>query len=169
MPSTSKKQHVLTTQCCDCGVDRHFSSYEVTRGRHETLRCRLCAIKHHYAGKPKQPKEAKVAYRKKYYQENKQKLDTYSNNWRLEKRVEFIMKAGGKCVECGENDPVVLDFDHINDDGAEHRKQTKRTNVVNIFAKNGVDTSRFQLLCKNCNWRKEYKRRQDAKRIKEAA
>lgn len=111
-------------------------------------------------------KEAKAAYMKEYYVRNREKLDAYSNDWRAKKRLDFIAQAGGKCVCCGESDPIVLDFDHINDDGAEHRKQTKRTNITNIFAKEGIDTSKFQLLCKNCNWRKEFQRRQDAKCIK---
>lgn len=118
---------------------------------------------------PSKSKEEKAKYMREYYAKNKAKADAYSNNWRAEKRLEFIAAAGGKCVCCGESDPIVLDFDHINDDGAEHRKKTKRTNVVNIFSKKGLDTSVFQLLCKNCNWRKEYNRRQDAKRIKKAA
>ena len=114
-------------------------------------------------------KVEKAKYQRKYYEANKEKLDAYSNQWRLNKRLELIKQAGGKCVECGESDPIVLDFDHINNDGAEHRKKTKRTNVVNILSKEGIDVTKFQLLCKNCNWRKEYNRRQNAKRIKEAA
>jgi len=112
---------------------------------------------------------SKSEYNRKYYLANKAKLDDYSNQWRINKRLELIQMAGGKCVECGESDPIVLDFDHINDDGAEHRKKTKRTNIVNILSKEGIDSNTFQLLCKNCNWRKEYNRRQNAKRIKKAA
>jgi hypothetical protein len=118
---------------------------------------------------PLKNKDDKAAYMREYYSRNRKKLDEYSNNWRMTKRLEFIVTAGGKCICCGETDPIVLDFDHINDDGAEHRKETKRANIVNIFSKEGVDISKFQLLCKNCNWRKEYTRRQDAKRIKKAA
>lgn len=118
---------------------------------------------------PNKDKEERAAYMREYYARNKQKLDAYSNNWRATKRLEFIMQAGGKCVCCGEADPIVLDFDHINDDGASHRRHTKRTNVVNIFAKEGIDVTKFQLLCKNCNWRKEYNRRLNAKQIEKAA
>ena len=113
--------------------------------------------------------EDKAEYLRNYYQKNKLRLDVYSNEWREQRRNEFIKEAGGKCVECGIDDPIVLDFDHINDDGAAHRKQTKRTNVVNILAKSGFDHSKFQLLCKNCNWKKEYKRRKNASEIKKAA
>ena len=154
MPSTSDA--ALTTICCDCGIERHFNKYDVRRGRHESLRCHVCAIKHHHKNKPKRTKEEKAKYRKEYYQKHKQKLDKYANDWREQKRLEAIESLGGCCVQCGENDPIVLDFDHINDDGAEHRRQTNKKNVVYLVAE---ESGRFQLLCKNCNWRKEYARR----------
>jgi hypothetical protein len=121
------------------------------------------------SAKQKRAPEDKAEYLRNYYQKNKLRLDTYSNEWREQKRNEFIKAAGGKCVECGVDDPIVLDFDHINDDGAEHRKQTKRTNVVNILVKTGFDPDKFQLLCKNCNWKKEYRRRKNASEIRKAA
>ena len=165
MPSTS--EIALTTICCDCGVERHFNKYDVRRGRHESLRCHVCAIKHHHKNKPKRTKEQKAAYRKKYYQNNKNALDAYANDWRQSKRFDMINKLGGSCVMCGESDPIVLDFDHINDDGAEHRRLTNKKNVIYLVAE---DSSRFQLLCKNCNWRKEYNRRkQDAVKKRKAA
>lgn len=75
----------------------------------------------------------------------------------------LIELLGGKCVHCGETDPVVLDFDHINDDGALHRQKTKgkpgTNKCTNYLVKKDID--KFQLLCKNCNWRKEYWRRKE--------
>lgn len=168
MPATSVSI-VLTTNCIDCGVEKHFDKYAIKRERHLNPRCRLCGLRFAKASKPKRTKEELAAYQKNYYQSNKAKLDAYSNEWREAKRLEMIEQAGGKCVECGVDDPIVLDFDHINNDGAEHRKQTKRTNVVNILAKHGLDASRFQLLCKNCNWKKEYWRRKNASEIRKAA
>jgi hypothetical protein len=119
--------------------------------------------------KQKRTPADKAEYLRNYYQQNKLRLDSYSNGWREQRRNEFIKEAGGKCVECGIDDPIVLDFDHVNDDGAAHRKQTKRTNVVNILVKSGFDSSKFQLLCKNCNWKKEYRRRKNASEIRKAA
>ena len=118
---------------------------------------------------PAKSAEAKALYQRQYYLANKERLDKASNDWRANKRLELIKKFGGKCAECGESDPIVLDFDHVNNDGAAHRKETKKKNVAHILAAFDVDPSRFQLLCKNCNWKKEYWRRKDAKRIAEAA
>lgn len=168
MPATSAKV-VLTTNCVDCGVEKRFDQYAIKRGRHLNLRCRSCGLKFVNLNRPKRTKEQLAEYQRKYYQANKQKLDQYSNGWREAKRLDMIKQAGGKCVCCGEDDPIVLDFDHINDDGAVHRKQTKRTNVVNILATQGLDLTVFQLLCKNCNWKKEYARRKNASKIPKAA
>ena len=103
-----------------------------------------------------------------YYLKNKEVLDARSARWRAAKRAAHIVTAGGKCVHCGETDPIVLDFDHVENDGAKHRKATKRNNIISVLVKEGIDPAKIQLLCKNCNWRKEYKRRQDAKRLKKA-
>lgn len=103
--------------------------------------------------------EARKAYMRRYYLANRAKIDARMVRWRDKKRLEFIAELGGKCSHCGEANPVVLDFDHINDNGAEHRRATRSVTIVRYFSKYGVDKEQFQLLCKNCNWIKEYKRR----------
>ncbi len=70
-----------------------------------------------------------------------------------------------KCNKCGYIDIRALCLDHINNDGAEHRKKlTKNSyrggNAIAIY----LDVRRrnypkgFQVLCHNCNRIKEYKR-----------
>ena len=93
--------------------------------------------------------------RAQYYQLNKAKLDAYRLEWGKQTRLKLIEELGGKCNSCGETDYIVLDFDHIHDDG--HKDSGK-----NIVFEVKANPSRFQLLCKNCNWRKEYSRRQNA-------
>ena len=95
-------------------------------------------------------------YQQKWYQENKKKADKTAYEWYRNKRTELINQLGSCCNHCGEDDPIVLDFDHINDDGAEDRKKGG-----SILTKIDREPHRFQLLCKNCNWRKEYQRRMD--------
>jgi hypothetical protein len=74
-------------------------------------------------------------------------------------RSELIAKLGGRCEICGEQDPIVLDFDHIDGNGTKHRTQHRNRSIYLIKKYLNL----YQLLCKNCNWRKEYWRRQHAK------
>lgn len=101
-------------------------------------------------------KAKRAAYVAQWYQQNKAKADAYNRQWCRQERLRLIESLGGMCVECGERDPIVLDFDHINNDG--HKETGKKL----IFSVKQFP-ERFQLLCKNCNWRKEYWRR-DAER-----
>lgn len=156
MPSL---EPAITTHCVDCNVERYFDKYAVTQGRHLTPRCRACAVRHVCAKDPEQVKARKREYLKEYYKRNKKRLDFQSSDWMANKRLELILELGGICVKCGESDPVVLDFDHIADDGAEHRRSRKQQNVVSLLCRHPEDLYKYQLLCKNCNWRKEILRR----------
>jgi hypothetical protein len=97
-----------------------------------------------------------------WYLENKARQDAYAKAWRAKERLRLIADFGGCCVECGVSDPVVLDFDHVDNDG---HKGTGKNLIFEVKS----DPTRFQLLCKNCNWRKEYWRRKgDAEQNAEA-
>lgn len=74
-------------------------------------------------------------------------------------RLRAIALLGGKCVHCGIDDPIVLNIDHIEDDGAIERKTLDPTQICARLAQGKLSTERYQLLCCNCNWRKEYFRR----------
>lgn len=47
---------------------------------------------------------------------------------------------------------VVLDVDHVNNDGAEHRKEV-RSNFYAWLKQQGFPEG-YQILCRNCNWAK---------------
>lgn len=84
-------------------------------------------------------------------------------DWRRKERLRLLNVFGGKCAKCGYANTVALDFDHIHNDG--HLTRGCGSAVLAQVKRN---PERFQVLCKNCNWIKEYERRQDAKRIKKA-
>jgi hypothetical protein len=68
------------------------------------------------------------------------------------RRAKLIAEMGGKCICCGETTFEFLQFDHVNDDGAEHRRQLGRANLnVSDIRRRLAD---FQLLCANCNFAK---------------
>lgn len=60
---------------------------------------------------------------------------------------------GNRCVWCGEDDSIVLVIDHVNNDGQAERKKWHTLKILRAAAN---DTEgRYQLLCRNCNWRKK--------------
>lgn len=68
-------------------------------------------------------------------------------------RHEAIMAYGGYiCACCGETEPRFLTIDHINNDGAAHRKTLKNrgASIFKWLKDNGYPEG-FQILCMNCN------------------
>ncbi|SRR5258706_9542983 len=66
---------------------------------------------------------------------------------------------GGCCVCCGEDSLEFLTLDHINNDGAEHRKQFKDSFgdklYSNLLRNNFTSKYELQILCWNCNLAKQ--------------
>lgn len=75
-------------------------------------------------------------------------------------RKEVIEVYGGKCACCDVSDLVFLTIDHINGDGADHRRALKgvnygagSTSTYQWLRQHGYPPG-FQVLCWNCNWAK---------------
>lgn len=70
----------------------------------------------------------------------------------LSKRREKLIKGyGGRCANCHETEPNFLELDHVNNDGAAHRRELGGKQGVDRWAiKNGFP-DRLQLLCANCH------------------
>lgn len=71
------------------------------------------------------------------------------------KNKVFEAYGGAKCNCCGETERYFLTIDHINNDGAEHRKTFKKgeKNIYTWLYKHNFPTG-FQILCMNCNFGK---------------
>lgn len=65
-------------------------------------------------------------YHKKYYSVpgKREMINERSRKWRKLVKLKCIQEYGGKCVCCGETNIGFLTLDHINNNGAEHRKLT---------------------------------------------
>jgi hypothetical protein len=98
-------------------------------------------------------------YDKKKGLKYKDKKILYGRKYNKDIKIEIINRYGGKCNCCGIN---VLDFlaiDHINNDGAKHRKALNNKNKGSGYhfyrwLKQNNFPSGFQVLCHNCNWSK---------------
>lgn len=68
---------------------------------------------------------------------------------------EMVLAAyGSKCACCGEEQKLFLAIDHVNNDGAEHRKKVGKSDAFYRWLVENNYPSEFQILCCNCNWGK---------------
>ncbi len=80
------------------------------------------------------------------------------NNERREKVKEqvYLAYGGYKCACCGETEPSFLSIDHINNDGAKHKRENRLHTGEQMYrwlVRNDFPDG-FQVLCMNCQWGK---------------
>jgi 5-methylcytosine-specific restriction endonuclease McrA len=99
-------------------------------------------------------------YNKKYIkvhssEDQKYKRALYNHDYHRKMRELALEHYGKKCTCCGESIYEFLEIDHINNDGAKHRKEmnhgkNKGGNIYKwLHTQNYPDG--FQTLCSNCN------------------
>ena len=72
-------------------------------------------------------------------------------------RAEMLMAYGGHCACCGESEPAFLTLEHLNGDGAAHRKATGGPAGAWVdLRKRGWPKDGYTLLCWNCNCATRY-------------
>ena len=124
-----------------------------------------------------------IEYHRKYRDDHREQRRKWNRDWiashkeqynaskyryrdRLKAEAISIYSDGlSVCAICGEDDIDVLCLDHINDDGAEHRKQigiagrsTSGTNTHAALKREGWPKG-IQVLCANCNLKKQILKR----------
>jgi hypothetical protein len=112
-------------------------------------KCRICNIEltnentHNYT--TKQHRICKECERKR------------KNDKNYKDKIALIKEYGGKCVCCGEFEPIFLTIDHINEDGAKHRKENgiyAGASFYRWLKQQGYPKDNYQVLCFNCNFAK---------------
>ncbi len=107
----------------------------------------------------KQNNKDKVRARQKKYMQQpnvKSRFNKYNREWSKKRREIVISHYGGVCACCEESQIEFLSMDHINGDGAKHRRELKKNGHIHIYdwlIKNNFPEG-FQVLCMNCNWAK---------------
>ena len=157
------KERQIKKNCQKCGQkfigywNRKFCENCVVKIRNEQ------ALKSYY----KHHEEAKKRSRKYHhkfvleknikpevYKKWRKQRTEYNKKYSVKIRLEVLKKYSGefpKCACCGEKQIEFLTIDHINNDGAKHRKEIGKGRLYQWLYKNKFMPDRFQILCWNCN------------------
>lgn len=69
------------------------------------------------------------------------------------KDAAYAAYGGYRCACCGETTEAFLSIDHINNDGANHRRDVERRKLYKWLKRHSYPEG-FQILCMNCNFGK---------------
>ncbi len=119
--------------------------------------CSKCKENKQHTPKGKMCQDCNKEYQQIHYVKNKAKyLDkAYSNR---SNKIQFVwaILSQSICLDCGETDPIVLEFDHV--------RGIKEGNVTDL-ARNQASTKRIleeiekcEIVCANCHKRRTYLR-----------
>lgn len=110
----------------------------------------------------------KEAYAVTWRESNRDKFGQYNRKSLLKLKHQVMDAYGGRCACCGEEELTFLTIDHIDGNGAEHRRKLAEENGGQQVAQAGARTYRwlrdngfpsgFQVLCANCNCGKHWNR-----------
>ena len=160
-PSTERRT------CRKCGEIKNYENFALvyaknSRGQnYRQHTCKECAKQDHAARMRKARKADPEKYRIHQRDHRKRHTERVRRQRResgLRRKLRVFMGYGGaKCVCCGETCLSMLTMDHVNNDGAKHRKELKRGKgrEVSIEMYCWLEASKFpkgfQVLCYNCN------------------
>ena len=140
--------------CRVCNIELFDDNWAESLRNKNSKICKSC----HYKYCREWRKNNKDRFNKsarKYYHKNPQRHHDIANKSRLRVRLDMVTEYGGKCSVCSISDIDVLDIDHIDNSGANDRKKNLYGyNLYRHLKKLGWPKDNFQLLCKNCNWKK---------------
>jgi hypothetical protein len=107
----------------------------------------------------------KEQYASQYQKDNPEKYSAYNRKSSLKLKREVMDHYGGRCACCGETELAFLAIDHIDGNGAEHRREIAAEkgsqwlqaghNTYRWLRKNNYPEG-FQVLCANCNCGKHW-------------
>jgi len=130
----------------------------------ETLKCKHCQrvlsldnfTKSYHRKKNPNGARCKVCvkrYNALWYECNRTEAQAYMREYRKSAKDAVFEHYGRKCQCCGETQPLFLDIDHMDNDGAEHRKKHRLTAGTQFYVwlRNNNFPANYQTLCCNCN------------------
>src|SRR5439155_1449789 len=96
-------------------------------------------------------------YQREYRRRNRAKTLVYQAAWRARGRATLAAAKASGCIDCGNKDPRVLDFDHVRGEKADCVSRLFRApkRLTEELAK-------CEVRCSNCHRIKTWERRQAA-------
>jgi hypothetical protein len=99
------------------------------------------------------------AYGKEHYAANRQRYidaEARRKRDRAQKRMRWLIEffTSNPCVECGEQDPLVLEFDHLRDKCFNIGRELPDRNWESILA----EIAKCDVVCANCHRRRTARR-----------
>lgn len=136
--------------CFNCNASKGFHGY----CQHQIIQskfCHFCAIQLSLDNQFNFHIQANISICKTCSKQVKNNtMADWDKNRVLEIRRKLIEAYGKKCKMCNEDKWCFLSIDHINNNGAQERKELPGIKLYrNIIANNFPNT--YQLLCYNCN------------------
>jgi 5-methylcytosine-specific restriction endonuclease McrA len=80
--------------------------------------------------------------------------DGASQPWKNRGDLLFAFFEGHPCVDCGESDAIVLEFDHVNDKSFDIGRGFRNKNWQEVLD----EMSRCEVVCVNCHRRRTARR-----------
>jgi hypothetical protein len=118
--------------CKECGID-----YECFGLKHRLCRpCKQAYDREYHANRTPEKRTRKIELQTIRYKENRQKI------------YEYLLRH--PCEICGEADPVVLEFDHIEQGSKEFSVANMKTHAWSTIEN---EISKCRVLCANCHRR----------------
>jgi len=77
-----------------------------------------------------------------------------ARSYRSKMKLDMLEGLGNVCACCGEDNPVFLTLDHINNDGHTHRETLKDHQIIAEARRENWPKDKYQILCMNCNFAK---------------
>jgi len=113
----------------------------------------FCKDSHRKDGLQNRCKECRAAYKKKVYPQSKKDLE---DNRKARKRARYLFLfkylKEHPCIDCGESDPVVLDFDHVR--GIKINNVSTMAHDLRPLNMMENEISKCEVRCSNCHRKK---------------
>jgi hypothetical protein len=111
-------------------------------------------------------RRCRAIYKREHYRNNKQRyIDNAAARRRriLDERTRFLVEflKSNPCVDCGENDLIVLEFDHQSDKSFDVAYGIRNCNWEAVLA----EIAKCEVVCANCHRRRTAHRQGSLRRL----